>query len=395
MGKIKSIKGVQVKDKKVLIRIDVNSPVVHGNVLDSPRFKESAETIKYLVKNQSKVIILAHQGRKGDDDFVSLVKHANILSSYLGRKIKYVDDLFGKKAENEINKLKKGEVIMLKNVRNYDDETDVKSKSNRYPSFLSLFDLYVNDAFSVSHRRQGSIILPPKYLPAYMGISMENELSALNKFQIKNKPIVYLLGGEKIEDYFSLLDKLKNRKSKLIASGVLGNLFLIAKGDNLGYENKWLKDKGYFKLLQKLKVIYKKHKSQIILPIDFAFDVNGRREFPVSKAPFKNKIWDVGHESIKLFKNNLKKTKAIFMKGPVGYSEVQEFSYGTVEILREVSLLSKNKKIFSLLGGGHLTTSIAKYGIVDNFSHISLSGGALIAYISGHKLPGIEALKFN
>lgn len=389
---LRSIKEADVKNKKVLVRIDINSPIVKNKVLDSPRFKESSETIKYLLKRGAKVAIIAHQGRKDDGDFLQLQQHAKILSKYVGKKIEYVNDLFGRKAVSSTLHLKNGEAILLSNVRNYPDESDINNSNNRYKELCSNFDIYVNDAFSVSHRKQGSVILPPKYLQSYMGLAMQKEISALKNFEIKNKPTIYLIGGSKIDDYLPIFNKLKNKKSKMIVSGVFANLILVANGYNLGYENKWLRDEGYLKMLPYVKQLYKRYKKQIITPIDFAFDIRGRREFALEKSPFRYKIWDVGHATIKLYKQELRGSKAIFMKGPLGFSEIPQFGYGTVEILKEVSKLSKNKRVFSLLGGGHLTTTLTEYKVPDNFSYISMSGGALMTYISGGKLPGLEAL---
>jgi len=391
---LKSILKIDIRNKRVLLRIDINSPVVDGKILDNPRFKASCETIKYLIKKGAKVAILAHQGRKGERDFLPLKEHSKLLSKYTGGKISYVDDLFGEKAIESIKNLKPKHAIMLANVRNYDDELLIKKKQNGYIQLCNKFDIFVNDAFSVSHREQGSIIIPPKFLPSYMGLSIQKEISALDKSKIGRQSTIYLLGGEKIKDYFPIFNNLKNKRNKIIASGVLANLLLVAKEFNLGYENKWLEEKGYIKLIPKLKSLCRKYKNQIILPVDFAIDDSGHRvEISLNGFPNGSKILDVGHESVRIFKKHFGKSKAIFMKGPLGFSEIDEFSYGTVEILKEISMISKNKKVFSLIGGGHLTTTISKYKIPDNFSHISLSGGALIAYISGEKLPGLEALK--
>jgi phosphoglycerate kinase len=211
---------------------------------------------------------------------------------------------------------------------------------------------------------------------------------------LKSASTAYVVGGAKVEDYLPIFSNLKNRKNKILASGVLANLLLVAKGADLGYESEWLKEKGYFALLPKLKTLSKKYSKQIILPVDAAIDSNGsRKELDMSQFPQDAKIWDVGHKTVELFKQHLSTSKAIFMKGPLGFSETQNFSYATVEILQEVSSLTKNRKAFSLLGGGHLTTTAEKHNIPDNFSHVSMSGGALIAYISGQKLPGLEALK--
>jgi len=392
--KFKILKDVKLKGKRVLLRIDINSPVVKERVLDSPRFKESAETIKYLLREGAKAAIIAHQGRKGGDDFVPLNQHANILSRYSGKNIWYVDDLFGKVALTSIDSLKPGQAILLKNVREYEDETNINSKKNKYIEFCRNFDVFVNDAFSVCHRKQGSILLPPKYLPSYIGLNLEKEIIMLKKFHLGKTSTLYIMGGEKIEDYMPIFSNLRNKKNKILASGVLANLLLIAKGYNLGYENKWIEEKGYLRLLPKLKIFYKKYKNQILLPIDFAIESNNRRvELRLSDFPVDSKIRDIGHETVRIFKFEIKKAKTVFMKGPPGFSEIPHFSYATVEILKEISLLSKKKKLFSLIGGGHLTTTISRHRIPNNFSHISLSGGALISYISGEELPGLEALK--
>lgn len=393
--KLKTLNNINVGNKLILLRIDVNSPVVNGKVLDNPRFQESAKTISFLLRKRTKIAIIAHQGRKGISDYLSLKQHSLILSKHVKKKINYIDDLFGSKAKRAILRLKVGNAILLKNVRDYDDELEINKKDNRYKRFCSLFDIYVNEAFSVSHREQGSILLPPKFLPSYAGLNMEKELRALSYFNLhSSKKAAILIGGSKVEDSLPLFNILNNKNSVILASGVLANLFLISKGINLGYENQWLKKKGYFALLPKLNKLYKKHKKQIVLPSDFAVDNNGRRqEIFLSDFPLNKKILDVGHATTALFKKYLSESGIIFMKGPPGFSEIQRFSYSTIEILRYLSRLSQKKKIFSLLGGGHLTTSIKKYKIPNNFSHISSAGGALIAFLSGEKLPGIRALE--
>jgi phosphoglycerate kinase len=382
-----------LKNKFLLVRLDINSPVVKGKIQDSPRLKESAKTISILQKKGAKIVLIAHQGRKGDDDFTSLDQHAKLLSKHIRKKVRYVDFLFEKEAIEEIKKLKPQEVILLKNVREYKDELKL-DLPNKYYSFSKLFDLYVNDAFSVSHRAQASIILPPRVIPGCIGPSFKKELDALSRFHLTTKSKgVYFLGGSKIEDYLPLFNVLKNKKNIIIASGILANLFFVAKGFNLGYENKWLKQKGYTKLIPQLKELLQKYHDQIILPVDFAFDIGGRRiELPIEKAPFKEKIWDVGHQSVELYLSELNGSDLVFMKGPLGYSEIKKFSFATVTVLEEISKKSK-RGVFSLLGGGHLTTSISEYNIKDNFSYISLSGGALIKYLSGEPLVGLQALE--
>ena len=276
-------------------------------------------------------------------------------------------------------------------------EDELTLENNRFYGFAEGFDIYINDAFSVSHRKQGSIIIPPKVIPSCMGRGFEREINALSKFTINNMGKgVYLLGGQKVEDYLPLFNVLTNKNNKILASGVLANLILIANGKDLGYENKWMKEKGYDKLLPKLKELYNKYLGQIILPVDFAVgnpDINKakRKEISINDFPTNEKVWDVGSKTVELFKQEMKSAKVIFMKGPLGYSEIKDFLFGTLEILKEVSKLSK-QGTFSLLGGGHLTTTAEKHKI-SGFGYVSLSGGALIAFVSGENLPGLESLE--
>jgi len=388
---LKSILSATVKDKLVLVRIDINSPIVNGKVLNNPRFKEAAKTLRFLLKKKARVVILAHQGRKGDRDYKSLYQHSHILSTHLKQKVNYIDALFEPLALKKISNLKPGHALLLRNVRDYDSELNPE-KDKHYKDFCKSFDLFVNDAFSVSHRSQASIVLPPKYLESYIGLSFEKEIQALENISF-NKKTMYLIGGSKIEDYFPLFDNLKNSESKILASGILANLLLVAKGIYLGYENEYLKDHSFLELIPKLRELYHKYKNQIVLPVDFAYDINGKREEKdISDLPVNSKILDIGKHSVELFRSHLNQTNNIFMKGPLGYSEMPKFSYATVEILKSVSHLSQ-KGSFSILSGGHLTSTLKKYKIKDHFSHVSLAGGALIAYISGKKLPGIEAIE--
>jgi phosphoglycerate kinase len=392
INKIKTLKEVELKDKLVLLRVDINSPVNNKKLIDNPRLKEAAETIKYIVNKKAKLVIIAHQGRKGDADFIDLRQHAELLSKYSGKKIEYIDGLFEDSALERIDQLEMGEALIMKNVREYEDEKELRG--SRFYGFADLFDLYVNDAFSVCHRNQGSIVIPPEEIESCAGLNLEKEINVLSKFDLdKNEKAVYIVGGKKIEDYMPILNVLTNKNAKIIASGVLANLFLVAKGLDLGYENKWLKEKDYMRFIPKLKDIYNKHKEQIILPVDFAIDGKERKEISLKDLPNDKKIWDVGHESVSLFIKEIEKAKIVFMKGPVGYSEIEKFSYGTVEALKCISKLTADKQIFSLLGGGHLSTSIQEYKIPNHFSHISTSGGALISYISGETLPGVQALE--
>lgn len=385
---LSKIKKAQLEGKKVLVRIDINSPVADGKVEDSPRFEEASKTVDFLTKNKAKVVLMAHQGRKGDSDFTDLKQHAKILSKYTKNKVKYVDSLFEEQATDQINKMKKSEVLLLKNVRAYEDETQVDKENNLFDPFSKQFDLFINEAFSVSHRKQSSIIIPPKHVKSVIGLAFEEEISILDKFDIKDKTC-FMIAGMKIPDYMQLFDNIPANR-KIIVGGVLANLFLIAKGHNLGLESRWIEEKGFAPLLPKLKEIYSKYSDNIVLPIDLACDVNGKRkDFDLDQFPQEYKILDLGEKSIKMLEDELKDKKSIFMKGPLGFSEKKGFDKATVEILKFISKGKKN----TLIGGGHLTTTIKRAKLNGKFTHISTSGGALITYLAGKPLPGLEAIK--
>jgi len=396
--KLKTLDDYEFKDKLVLMRIDVNSPIVSGKVVDNPRFKEMSVTIKELIKKRAKLVLIAHQGRKKEEDYLeSLEQHSKILSRHLGREIKYIDGLFERKAIKLVTELKYGEVVLMRNVRAYKEEYELGN--SRFVSFCRLFDIYVNEAFSVSHRNQGSIVIPPRIIDSCVGRAFEREINSIDEFHNdRSKKSVYLIGGQKIEDYLKLLNFLKNRNSKILVSGVLANVILIALGRDLGYEKEWIRKHKYLMLTKKLKKIYQKSPQNIILPLDFAVgspDIKRakRKEVDLKDFPVNEKIWDVGHRTVELFKEYLDKADNIFMKGPLGYSEIEEFSYGTREIIRKISELGNKKGVFSLLAGGHLSTSIEKYYLARGFSQVSNSGGALIKYLLNEEMPGIVALE--
>jgi len=372
-----------LENKTVLLRADINSNVVNGRVLPSERIKQSAGTIKYLQEKGAKIVVIAHQGRPGKDDFVSLKQHSKLLNKFV--KIDFVPDIIGKKAEKKIKSLKKGEAVLLENIRNLNEEFSPGSKkSNKLVRKLSDWcDVYINDAFSVCHRKQASVVSFPKYLQSYPGPLLEKELDAISKIDLEN--CLYILGGAKSEDNMKLLGK-----NRVLSCGLFGQMCIIAKGKNLGAQNKYLKEEisDYGGVLDELE---KKIDKKIVTPIDFAVKVKKkRREISLKDFPSKYEIFDIGKKTIRKYVREIKKAKTIYMKGPAGFYSDKKFSKGTFKILKSIS---KNKG-FSLLGGGHLSDAVRKSGISKKeFGYVSLSGGALLRYIAGEKLPGLEVLK--
>lgn len=371
---MKTIDDFNFKDKRVLLRVDLNSAYVNKKIILNQRFKAHSKTIKELKRKKAKIIILAHQGRPGRSDFTNLKQHAKLLNKFV--KVKYVDDIIGKKAIKTIEKLKSGEALLLDNVRKLKDEFKGNTNNKFVKTLKKYADIYINDAFSVSHRKQTSVVGFPKILPICIGRVMERELDAIKKIKVKNA--LYILGGAKPEDNILLL---KNRK--VLSCGLFGQVCLITKGCDLGFQNKFLKDK--LGIVPKLK----KKLKNVITPLDFAVKVNGKRkELKLEEFPSKYEIYDIGKKTMKMYVKEIKKAKAIFMKGVAGDCNEKHFCKGTKTILKAIE---KNKG-FSLVGGGQLSNAASRFRI-KKVSYISLGGGALLRHVAGIKLPGLEVLK--
>lgn len=371
--KYKTLDDFKLKGKRILLRVDLNSEIDKGKVILNDRFLEHKKTIQTLKRKKAKTVILAHQSRPGKPDFISLRQHAELL------KVKFVPDILGKKAIKAITELKPGQTMLLENIRTLKEEFS-PNKNNDLVRILSpLFDFYINDAFSISHRNHTSIVSFPKVLKSAIGPVMEKELKALSKIKLKN--CLYVLAGAKPEDSIQLLKKANH----VLTAGYLGQLALIAKGRNLGAQNKFLKKE--LKHDKKLKP----HLKKLTIPIDLAVKIKGKRkDLDLENFPSKYEIYDIGPKTQKLYIDKIKKAKCIFMKGPVGFCEEKQFCKGTKAIFQAIA----NSKAFSVLGGGHSTTALKKLKInKSRFGYISLSGGALVRYLAGEKLPGLEALK--
>ena len=373
---IRSLKNLA--GKKILLRVDLNCDVRNGKIVESDRIKEHVRTIKFLQDKKAKIVILAHQGNLGEKTCTSLKQHAKFLNKYV--KVKFVSQTIGKKTWLEISELKNGEAPLLENVRFLKDESN-PSTSNSFVKFFKEagFDYYVNDAFSVSHRNQTSIVSFPKVFPSAIGLVFEEELKNAKKLKSKMKNCLFVLGGAKSKDLLPLLGK-----GKTLSTGKLSLLCLIAKRYNLGKEDALLKKD--FNLIPKIK----KHLNKIEIPSDLAVNFRGKRkELLLEKFPQNYEIWDIGEQTIKNYKKEIAKAKAIFFKGSPGLFQQKDFEKGTKEILKAIA----NSRAFSVIAGGQSSDALKKFKIPKSkFSYVSLSGGSLVAYLAGEKLPGLEAL---
>ncbi|MGQ9514425.1 MAG: phosphoglycerate kinase [Thermoproteota archaeon] len=387
--------------KAILTRVDINSPVDAATkmVTDDSRIREHARTIKELSEKKAKVIILAHQGRKGDPDFISLEQHAKLLSKILSSPVKFVPDVIGDMAKSAIKNMKPGEILMLDNVRTLPEETLERSpiehsRGDLVTSLSPLADYFVNDAFAVAHRSHASVVGFAATLPSAAGRVMERELVALSKVVGKpEKPSIYVIAGAKPKESFSVARHVLSNgiADDVLTGGLVANVFLKAKGLELGVVNdNILEKKGFKQFLLGAKDMIQNFSERIVTPVDLAVDVQGRRnEITIDDLPTNYYIKDVGKKTVELYSRLLMQAKSIVVNGPLGVYEEDEFAYGTREILH---VLTKTKA-FSVVGGGHSLAAVYKFGYEQKLPYVSTAGGALISYLSGEVLPGIEALK--
>ncbi len=397
---IATLDDVEVKGKTLLVRIDINSGIGEdGKIQNNPRFAASGVTIKELSSKGAKVVLLAHQGRAGNDEFRSLKEHAEILSQETGVEVRFVRDVIGPVALERIKEMQDGDVILLENVRflaeeNLEAGAKSAGKSVYVQKLAACADLYVNDAFSVCHRSQASIVGFPALLPSVMGRNLQLELTALDKLLQHENGAVFLLGGVKLKEVLGIIRSMcKNGKaSKILLAGMPAFLFLKAKGINLGEKTEGeLQTAGGEEFLQMAKELWKSYFEIIATPVDVAVDAEGKRkEYSVLDLPVNSTIQDIGSKTAKNYAEIVKKAQTVFAKGVPGEFEKHDFALGTKEICKALT----ETKAFTVLGGGSLSTAFETFNFdKTKISHVSLSGGALLEALSGKKLPGVEALR--
>ncbi len=394
-----TIDDFNMEDKTVLLRVDINSPVDPntGYILDDTRIRMHAETIAEISDRDAKVVILAHQSRPGKKDFTTLEQHSKALSQILKKPVNYVDDIFGSNARGFISRMRKGEILLLENVRFYSEEIlkrapEVQAETHLVKKLSPSIDYFINDAFAAAHRSQPSLVGFAVKLPSAAGRVMERELKALYGAMDKaEKPSVYVLGGVKVDDSIMVAENVLSRGAAdyILTTGLVANVFLWGAGVDIRKENKkFIENKGYCEWVKKSKNLLKNFKGKIIIPQDIAVSIDDIRvEFPVKKTPNKL-IYDIGTETIKKYARIIREARTIFANGPAGVFEKDGFSIGTEDILNAIASSSG----FSIIGGGHLAAAANQMSL-SGISHISSGGGASINLLAGEKLPVVEVLR--
>jgi len=383
-----------------MLRVDFNSPIdpSSNQILDDKRFREHLPTVQAL--EDARLVVLTHQSRPGKKDYTTLEAHAAKLERLLGRPVTYVDDIFGRCAREAIRNAKRGDVLMLENLRFSAEENltlkpEEAKKTILVRRLASMADSYVNDAFGTAHRSQPSIVGMPLALPSVAGLLMEKEVANLSRvFSGAPRPITFVLGGTKVDDSIAVAKNVLARGTadRVIIVGVVGNVFLLAAGYDIGQPSIQLIDHlGYRDEVARAGELLEVYRDRISLPRSVAVREDGEREeYRVSDIPEDGQVLDIGSESIRNFTEEITESGTVVVNGPAGLFEEEEFAIGTYDLLRAASTVE-----FSVVGGGHSGVAIERLGLEDRFSHISTGGGAAIEFLTGKKMPAIEALELS
>ena len=403
MAKYKTLDDFDVKGKTVLVRVDFNSEIDPDTkkVTSDVRIRAHAEsTLKELAEKGAKTVVIAHQGRKGDPDYTPLKEHAAVLQKLLPQvSVKYVEDVFGDKAKAAIKALQAGEILVLENVRSWDGETksgtpEDQAKTALVQNLAPLADLFVNDAFSAAHRSHASMVGFTAVLPSAAGRIMQRELTSLSRALEKPEhPCVYVMGGAKADDSLEISKYVLGSgvADYVLVGGVTSQLFLAAKGVNLGKPTlDYLAHKELTQFIAGIKALVEQYPDKIKTPTDLAANVYGdRRELALSELPTEFSIFDIGSKTVAEYAKIIADAKAIVVSGPMGVYENPQFNWGTKGVLTAIA----ESKAFSLAGGGNTIAAIEEYGLSKKIGYISTAGGALIEFLMGKKLPGVVALE--
>lgn len=385
-----------LRDKRVLLRLDINAPIdpSTGQILDDTRMAAAKPTLDAL--KQSKVVVLSHQSRPGRGDFTSLQQHATLLQKKCSQRVKFIDDVMGPSAREAIRKLRRGEVLVLDNVRfcaeeTLEDKGEKLAKTNLVSRLAPLFNLYVNDAFAAAHRAQTSLVGFPHVLPSAAGRLMEKELVALKHVLEKpERPSTYLLGGAKIEDKVPVIENLlaTGKADHVLVGGNVGKVFLKAQGQRFN-EAEERELANATQQIEKAKRILANHRPRITTPTDFGTLEDGKRvDTPIQRLSKAGRSLDIGAETARKFSELIGESRTVVASGPMGVFEQDGFEFGTRTILEAMA----SGGGFTVIGGGHLAGYAGIMGIADRFSHVSTGGGAMLSLLAGEELPAISAL---
>jgi phosphoglycerate kinase len=386
---------VDVKGKRVLVRVDLNVPVENGRVSDTTRIKRAAPTISEIADKGGKVILLSHFGRpKGRDAAQSLKPFALAIASVLKRPVAFAEDCVGDRAAAAVEAMKPGDILCLENTRFHPGET--RNDPDFVAQLAALGDIFVNDAFSVAHRAHASVEGLGRRLPTYAGRTMLGELEALTKvLQAPDRPLAAIVGGAKVSTKLGLLDSLLAKVDILLIGGGMANTFLAASGYSVG---KSLCERDLLPTARKIMEKGKGKGREIVLPVDAvvakSFAANTpSRVVAVDSVGDDEMILDIGPRSIEHVCSVLARVKTLVWNGPFGAFELEPFDTGTVEVAEAAAELTAAGKIIPVACGGDTVAALNAAGAADRFTYVSTAGGAFLEWLEGKALPGVEVLR--
>lgn len=392
---ITSIKDCDFHNKVVLLRVDLNVPIKNGEIRDITRIVRALPTIQYLTNGNAKVVIISHFGRpKGLDVNLSLKNVVKALSESLNKEVKFVDDCVGEKVQNAVNEMNAGDIILLENLRFYKQEE--QNDSNFAKQLSQIADLYVNDAFSCSHRTHASIARITEFLPSYTGFCLQDELRYLESaVSFQAKPITAIVGGAKISTKIKLLIKLAKKVDYLILGGAIANNFLLFNGMNIG---KSFSQNGIDNFLSQIIETASNNNCKIIVPEDVLVSVNFDYSTNVLRKADSilkdDVILDIGPQTLSKICDIIANSNTLLWNGPLGVFEHSAFANGTIEVMKTVSNLTHKGNLTSVIGGGDSLSAMNASGLTDkDFTYVSTGGGAFLSWLSGDEIPGVAVLK--
>jgi phosphoglycerate kinase len=391
---MRSIKDeLNLKQKKILLRLDLNVPLENNRITDTTRIDKILPTIKYLLKNDAKIIILSHVGRpKGrivnelslKPICENLKKKLNVNIKLITKSLKEIDssDLFIDQDEK---------IVILENLRFYQEEEENNIEFAKHLARLA--DIYVNDAFSCSHRAHASIFEITKFLPSFAGLQLNLEIDALNKITSKIKrPVTCIIGGSKISSKINIIKNLIPKFDNIVIVGGMANNVLKYKGFNIG---KSIQEANCDQIIKEIFYLSEKNNCKIVYPEDVTVgkDLNGSAKIKdVNKVSEDELILDIGPKTIQTVNNLIEKSETILWNGPAGYFENPNFAQGSLKIANKIVEKNKSNTIYSVAGGGDTVALLNRIGVTNNFNFVSTAGGAFLEYLEGKELPGIKAL---
>ena len=397
MGKLKALdENLNLTDKRIILRVDLNVPIQDGQVTDKTRIKKIIPVIKEFINKKAKIILISHLGRpKGKiDEKLSLKPIAPIIENLLKSKVYFSDKSYGSTLIEKSNKIKSGEVLLLENIR-FNKEEEI-NEATFAKNLSKVGDIYVNEAFSCSHRAHASVCEITKHIDSYAGKLLSEEVNVINMLTNNaKKPVSCIIGGSKISTKISILTNLVKKMQTIVIVGAMANNFIKYKGHNIG---KSLFEKDQENLLKDIIKKCETNNCKLIIPEDVIVAKNYKSEAKLKslkEIDDTDIILDIGKNTLKKICYIIDESKTILWNGPAGYFEIEKFSIGSKKIAKKITENTKNKSLTSIAGGGDTVAVINNSGCSDEFTYISTAGGAFLELLEGKNLPGIKVLEIN